>query len=125
MERTPTSDVLRDLLAGAPAKKVSLRWLLESLEERSFGLVMLLLGLLAMVPGVSGIVGVLVIIPAIQMMLARKAPAFAEYIARRKVQTQRLARLIARVEPALRRLERVIRPRWVTPTCRHTRQRVR
>jgi len=114
--RIPTSDVLRDLLSGAPAEKVSLRWLLDSLEERSFGIVMLLLGLVALVPGISGIVGVLVAIPAVQMILARKAPVFPRYVSRREVSTQRLARLIGRVEPVLRRLERVIRPRWMAPT---------
>jgi hypothetical protein len=113
--RIPTSEVLRDLLLGAPAENVSVRWLMDSLEERSFGIVMLLLGLLALVPGVSGIIGVLVAIPAVQMILARKAPAFPRFISRRQVPTQRLARLIGRVEPVLRRLERVIRPRWITP----------
>jgi hypothetical protein len=114
-DRKPTSDVLRDLLEGAPTGKVSLRWLLDALEERSFGIVMLLLGLVALVPGASGVVGVLVAVPAIQLILARKAPVFPGFIARRQVSTQRLAGLIARIEPVLRRLERVIRPRWVTP----------
>lgn len=113
--RIPTSDVLRDLLLGAPAENVSVRWLMDSLEERSFGIVMLLLGLLALVPGISGIIGVLVAIPAVQMILARKAPVFPRFISRRHVPTPRLAHLIRRVEPVLRRLERVIRPRWITP----------
>jgi hypothetical protein len=113
--RAPTSELLRDLLKGADAERVSVRWLLDSLEERSFGIVMLLLGLIAFLPGISGAVGVLVVIPAIQMMLARRAPQFPPFITRRQVSTQKLTRLIHRIEPALRRLERVIRPRWITP----------
>jgi hypothetical protein len=113
--RVPTSQALRELLDGADPNRVSIRWLLDSLSERSFGIVMLLLGIVAMVPGVSGIVGVLVAIPAVQMILAHKAPVFPRFISRRQVPTQRLARLIGRVEPILRRLERIIRPRWQTP----------
>jgi hypothetical protein len=113
--RVPTSTALRQLLSGADPHRVSIRWLLDSLEERSFGLVMLLLGLVALVPGVSGVVGVLVVIPAVQMMLAHKAPIFPGFISRRQISTQRLARLIARVAPVLRRLERIIRPRLITP----------
>jgi hypothetical protein len=111
----PTSVVLDDLLKGAAEDHVTLDWLLENLSERSFGIVMLLLGLLALIPGVSGVIAVLLAIPAIQMMLGRKAPIFPGFIARRRLPTQRLARLIARINPTLRRLERVIRPRWPTP----------
>lgn len=111
----PTSVVLAELLNGAPEEQVSLSWLIESLRERSFGIVLLLMGLVALVPGASIFIGVLLAIPAFQMMLARKGPIFPGFIARRRVSTRRLARLIARVNPVLRRLERLIRPRWRTP----------
>jgi hypothetical protein len=48
MQGKPTSDALRDLLVDAPLDRVSIRWLLDRLEERSFGIVMLLLGIVAM-----------------------------------------------------------------------------
>jgi hypothetical protein len=114
-QSVPTSTVLRKLLDGADPQHVSIGWLIDSLEERSFGIVMLLLGLIALVPGASGVVGVLMAIPAVQMILARRAPVFPGFIARRQVSTPRLARLIARVQPVLLRLEKVIRPRWITP----------
>jgi len=44
-ERTPSSRVLEDLLDQAPADYFTLDWLMST--QRSFGLVMLLLGLLA------------------------------------------------------------------------------
>lgn len=113
--RVPTSQALRELLNGADPERVSVRWLLDSLRERSYGIVMLLLGIVALVPGVSGLVGILVAIPAVQMFLGRKAPVFPGFVSRREISTRRLAALVARVEPALRRLERVIRPRWRMP----------
>ena len=111
----PTSELLHGLLHGADPEQVSIRWLLDSLGRRSFGIVMLVLGVVALVPGASGVVGVLVAIPAIQMMLAKRAPVFPGYVSRRQISTLRLAALIAQVAPILRSLERIIRPRWTTP----------
>ena len=113
--RAPTSDVLDELLKDAPAEHVSLGWIIDGLSERSFGLVMLILGLMALVPGASGVIGVLVAIPAVQMILARRSPAFPGFVARRRISKQRLERLIARINPVLRRMEKIVRPRWHTP----------
>lgn len=113
--REPTSAVLDRLLKGAPEEDVTLAWLIAGLRERSFGIVMLILGLVALIPGASGVVGVLLMIPAVQMMLARKAPAFPGFLARRRISKRKLARLVARINPILRRIERVVRPRWATP----------
>lgn len=113
--RAPTSEVLEQLLNGAETEHVTLGWLIENLRERSFGIVMLILGLVALIPGASGIIGVLLMIPAFQMILARKGPIFPGIVARRRIPKARLARLIARINPVLRRIERVVRPRWATP----------
>ncbi len=113
--REPTSKVLEQLLSGAPGDDVTLAWLIDGLRERSFGIVMLILGLIALIPGASGVIGVLLMIPALQMMLARKGPVFPGFLARRRISKRRLARLIARINPVLRRIERVVRPRWATP----------
>jgi hypothetical protein len=113
--RLPTSVILNDLLEDAPADHVTLSWVISRLQERSFGLVMLLLALIALVPGLSTFIGVLLIVPAIQMILARHSPVLPRFVAERRLQTRRLASLIARILPVLRRIESVIRPRWTTP----------
>jgi hypothetical protein len=113
--RVPTSVVMQGLLHEAPPDQVSLGWVIERLGERSFGLLMFLLALIALVPGLSGFIGVLLMIPAYQMIIARHAPVLPRFIARRHLPTQRFARLIARTVPLLRRAERLIRPRWPTP----------
>jgi hypothetical protein len=113
--RAPTSAVLDDLLGGAPAGQVTLDWLLGRLGDRSFGVVLLLLALLGLLPGVSAVAGVLLAVPAAQMILARRAPVFPRRGATRRFDTRRLARVVRRVVPVLRWLERFIRPRWTTP----------
>ncbi|MFO0989606.1 MAG: exopolysaccharide biosynthesis protein [Alphaproteobacteria bacterium] len=107
--------MLDRLLKDAPDEDVTLAWLIAGLRERSFGIVMLILGLVALIPGASGVVGVLLMIPAVQMMFARKGPAFPGFLARRRISKRKLARLVARINPILHRIERVVRPRCATP----------
>jgi hypothetical protein len=113
--RVPTSQILERLVQDAPEGTTSLEWVLGHLRERSFGIVMLLIGAVALVPGASGLVGVLLAIPAAQMILGHDAPALPGWIARRPVRTSRLVRMLGRAIPVLRRLERLVRPRWATP----------
>ncbi len=113
--RAPTSVVLEELLRDAPADYVTLNWLIDNLQERSFGIVMFLIALVGLVPGLSPLVGVLLFIPAIQMMLARPAPVLPRAIAARRLSSLRLTRLVARINPTLKRLERIVHPRWTTP----------
>jgi hypothetical protein len=49
------------------------------------------------------------------MMMARPAPVLPRIIAGRKISTPRFVRLLHRVIPILKRMERVVRPRWRTP----------
>jgi hypothetical protein len=111
----PTSDILHDLLDEAPRDAVTLDSIMKRLDERSFGLITLLLALLAMVPGISLVAGTMIIWTAGQMILARPRATLPRFVARHTVPTARLTRLIERMVPELRWLERLIRPRWSTP----------
>lgn len=113
--QAPTSVVLRDLLRNAPADTVTFDWLIAELHERSFGLVLLLMALVALIPGGSTFMGLLLVYPALQMILARPAPKLPRFIAQRRISTARLAAVLLRMTPVLRRMEHFIRPRWHTP----------
>ena len=79
--RIPTSRVLGALLDEATAERVSLGWLMDRLGERSFGIILLLLAFLALMPGVSPIAGILLTVPAFQMIRAHAAPVFPRRLA--------------------------------------------
>jgi hypothetical protein len=111
----PTSVVLQTLLEGAPEDYVTLDWLMAGLHERSFGIVMLLLGLLALTPGLSAPAGILLAIPAFQMITGRRRPVFPRRISSRRLQTRQLASVIVRAVPVLKYLEKLIHPRWRAP----------
>jgi hypothetical protein len=112
--RPPTSVVLHQLLETA-GDRVTPAWLLAALRDRSFGFLMLLLGLLGLVPALATVIALLLMWPAVQMILARPAPTLPRWLAQRSLPTSRLARLITRLVPILRWLEVLVRPRWRTP----------
>lgn len=115
LPHVPTSIVFRDLLSKAPADYVTLDWLISELRERSFGFVMLLMALVALIPGGSTFMGFFLAFPAVQMILGRPGPILPRFIAQRRLSTARLASVAQRASGALQYVERFIRPRWRTP----------
>jgi hypothetical protein len=111
----PTSAVLQRLHDEVPADHFTLGWLTHSLRKRSFGVIMLLFALVAIVPGLSIVAGLLLMIPAFQMIAGKPAPVFPRSIATRSLPTKRLAAVVQRSVPVLRYLEKVVHPRWHTP----------
>jgi hypothetical protein len=111
----PASEVLNAMLESLPADHFTLGWLSSHLHRRSFGVIVLVLALIAMVPGISYIAGLLLLAPAIEMIAGHKAPNFPRFIADRLLPTRHLAYAVQRAVPMLKHLERVIRPRWQMP----------
>jgi hypothetical protein len=85
------------------------------LHKRSFGIVMLVVAVVAIAPGASIVAGLLLMIPAVQMIAGRSAPVFPRRIADHPFPTRRLAVLVRRAVPVLRYIETVVHPRWPTP----------
>ena len=110
-----TSVVLQRLYDGAPIDHFTLGWVMASLRKRSFGMIMLLLSLAAVVPGISIVAGLLLMIPAFQMIAGRPAPVFPRRIANHQLPTRHFVALVRRVIPLLRYLEKMIHPRWHIP----------
>jgi hypothetical protein len=87
----PTSVVLQRLHDEVPTDHFTLGWLMHSLRKRSFGIIMLLLALVAIAPGLSIVAGLLLMIPAFQMIAGKPAPVFPRRIATRALPTRHLA----------------------------------
>jgi hypothetical protein len=111
-ERTPSSRVLEDLLRQAPPDQFTLGWVLSTLHQRSFGVVILFLGVLATAPIGSSVPGIMLTAVAVQMIAGIREPIFPRFITNRWLPTQYLFRLGHRAIPVLRYLERVVHPRW-------------
>jgi hypothetical protein len=109
------SVVLQQLHDEMPADHFTLGWLMHSLHKRSFGIIVLLIALVAIIPGLSIVAGLLLMIPAFQMIAGESAPVFPSRIATRSLPTRHLAVVVQRFVPVLRYLEKAIHPRWRTP----------
>jgi hypothetical protein len=107
--------VLQRLHDEAPPDHFTLGWLMGSLRRRSFGIILLLLAVVAIAPGVSILAGLLLMIPAFQMIAGQPAPVFPRRIAAHPFPTRHLAALVQRAVPVLRYLEKISHPRWPTP----------
>ncbi|MEO1192296.1 MAG: exopolysaccharide biosynthesis protein [Pseudomonadota bacterium] len=107
--------MLRALLDEAEEETVTLEWVIGHLRDRSFGIIMLLIAVIGLLPGLSPLAGVLMLFPALQMMKAHGGPVLPRRIAERQISKEKLARMIKRTVPVLRFMERFVRPRWRTP----------
>ena len=111
----PTSRYLSKILDHAEGTHVSIGWVMDQLGERSFGLTLFIMAVLAFLPGVASLIGVLIAWPAVQMILGHDVAVLPAFIARRTISVKKLARAIRVVTPRLEWVERLIRPRWPTP----------
>jgi exopolysaccharide synthesis protein ExoD len=59
--------------------------------------------------------GLLLLIPAVQMLAGRSAPIFPRWIADRPLPTKHLGTVVVRAISVLKYLEKVVRPRFPTP----------
>lgn len=115
MAHSHTSVLIEELVAQVPDGPVDLDWLLGHLEKRSFGLLLLVLGLLVIVPGVASIATLMVFFPSVEMMLGSSRPTFPRFVSKRPFDFKRFKRFTERIQPGLRAIENLSRPRWTLP----------
>src|SRR5689334_17357060 len=108
----PTSVGLSRMLDRASEPYLPVSWLIDQLGRRSFGLTFFAMSVVALIPGASTVIGVLLAWPAIQLLLGHDVAALPRVIGQRKVGIDRLGRVIGIVQPRLEWLERRVRPRW-------------
>jgi hypothetical protein len=111
-QRMPSSRVLEEVIDQAPADYFTVGWLTSTLQQRSFGIVMLLLGLLATIPVGSTVPGFILAVMAVQLIVGRAEPVFPHFIMTRRLPTKQLRRLGGRAIHVLKYLEKVVHPRW-------------
>jgi hypothetical protein len=88
------SIVLQRLHDQVPADHFTLGWLLAGLSRHSFGILLLLLSVIAIAPGVAILAGVLLFIPAFEMMAGRPAPVFPCWLATYPLSTPHLTAVV-------------------------------
>jgi hypothetical protein len=111
----PASAILQNLHDRAPTGPVTLRWVMTRLRQQSFGVMMLISGIVATAPGISLLAGVLLLVAAFQMMLGHSELNFPGWLAERELPTRQIGAVVQRAIPILVHLERAIYPRLAIP----------
>ena len=101
-------------LADEPGERISIRTIFGALSDRSFAILIVLLGLpncLPMPPPIPSISALLLILVALQIAVQRPAPWLPRSLMVRSIKTADLGRAIRRALPVVSRLERWSKPR--------------
>lgn len=106
------STFLQELRESMPAGHFTLEWLMSSLDKQSYSAIILMLAIIAVVPGISLLGGLLLLVPTLQMIAGRPAPSFPQWIATRPLPTDKLHVSLSRTIPILKAVEIAIHPRW-------------
>jgi hypothetical protein len=110
------SDILADIRANLSRRqdgRASLKDLLSSMGDRSFGLLLLLLAIpsLLPVPGLVSLFGTGTFLLGGQMLIGRRMPWLPRPLRRMEFRQRHLSRLLDRLEPYWRRLLPLAHPR--------------
>jgi hypothetical protein len=100
------------MLCQAPKGHFTLGWVLSALQQHSFGVAILLLGVQATAPVGSSLPGIALAAVGLQMIAGFPKPVFPRFLTVAKLPTRPLLRLGWRAVPLLRHLEKVVHPRW-------------
>jgi len=114
-KRHAASALLEDLAEAFPADDVSVGELVDRLDARAHGVLLLVLALpmcVPNVPGISTIFGILMLAPAIQLVMGSRRLWLPRRVRSWTIDGETLRRTLRRGAPALQRVEFLIRPRW-------------
>jgi hypothetical protein len=109
------STLLERTLEAFPSEKVQVAALIDYLDDRGYGLLLLMLALpmcVPNVPGISTIFGVLMLPPALGMILGARRPWVPGFLGKQHIDRSALAGTVKAATPMVRNLERLFRPRF-------------
>lgn len=116
----PTSEVLLRAVRGE-SEKVSVKEIVDALDARSFGLAVLLFSLPSIVPmppGVPTVVGIILLIVAVQMVIGREDLWLPGILSKQSFSRKAIVGAFEGLAPRLQTIERVMKPRLLFLTGR-------
>ena len=110
-----TSVLLREFLQSETGSHVSLGDLRDALEDRGFGVLLLIFALPNLVPLniplLSAVLGLPLVLIAAQLTYGRHEPWFPDWLKERSFPRDSFNAVVLRTLPALERIERLLKPR--------------
>lgn len=115
----PVTDVLDNMVENTDGEKVSLKDLLDALDSRSYGPLLLLVGVIATapiiggIPGMSILTGTLVIVLCGQMLFLRSHPWLPKKLLNFEFDREKLDNAVEKTKPWTKWAEKGVRKRLV------------
>lgn len=112
---------------AAEVDPVTLEAVLDALGRRSFGVALLVPGLVTLaplvgdVPGVPTLMAAVVLLSAGQLLIGREKPWLPEWVLQRRVEAATVRKVVGWVRPGVRVVDRMLRPRLTVLTGRPAR----
>lgn len=106
-----TSALLHALIDRGDSPRISLQTLLAGFERRAFGVLLLLASLPTLIPGVAAISGPIVALAGFQLLIGLRLPWLPRMARECEFERTSLKRVLQVLDPWLRRLEKLCRPR--------------
>ena len=110
--RSRTSAVLDELAEHAGRGPLAFGALAERLGDRTYGLLLIVLAALNVVPFISLLTGPAIAALGVQMVLGIRRPWLPRRLLALELPAEPTARALAATAPNIRRLERYLQPRW-------------
>jgi len=111
----PVSELLEDLVEAFPGDTVSVGDLIDRLDSRAHGMLLLVLALpmcIPNIPGISTIFGILMLAPALQLVLGSRRLWVPKRMRLWSIEGSALRRTFTLAIKPIRRIEYLIKPRW-------------
>lgn len=114
--RPRTSELLHNIATDPTKPTVFLGEIIDRFGARAFGLLVIIAALPTLIPspiGVGGISGVLIVICGMQMLWGMEHPWLPKGLRNRGLPSASVHKFVLRLEPWLKRFERLCRARWI------------
>jgi len=109
--RSRTSDVLVSLISRSQQSEVTLRTLTDRLGDRTFGLLLIIVASLSIIPFVSIVTGLLISLLGMQMVMGVTRAWLPRTVLDRRLPKEGVQLALRTFEPRVRAFERYVRPR--------------
>lgn len=108
-----TASLLRKIITKNTSKTIQLGELIKQFEGRSFGGLLLILSILALLPVISFLAGLIILFVGGQMLIGFKVPLLPRIIMEQKINRTHLEEYFEKALPWLDKAHTYIRPRWL------------
>ncbi|MCC5014459.1 MULTISPECIES: exopolysaccharide biosynthesis protein [unclassified Legionella] len=116
-KRTSISYLLQRLVKTHKEGLLTYKTLVKAMGEQAYGLIIILFALpsalpISALPGVSFIFSLPIIFIAVHIIMARPSLWLPVVLARQRIEAEKLANIVHRTTPYLKRIELLLKPRW-------------